>query len=106
MATAWCRDSGIAAKVMSDTVEKSVADEGRYVRVRPDQPLTFVHLMTASIVFVVGLFLSGIAFCGELFSRQIDSKEGMKAATDEDLEFPEQWQGEYNPTNKVNREEN
>ena len=106
MATAWCRDSGIAAKMEKNTIAKSVADEGtnRYVRVRSDQPLTFVHLMTASIVFVVGLFLSGIAFCGELFSRQIDSKEGMKAATDEDLEFPEQWQGDS--MNKVNGEKN
>ena len=70
--------------MMRDTVAKAVATEGdnRYDRVRSDQPLTVVHLMTASIVFIGGLFLGALAYIGEILSHTINHKEGMKAAAD------------------------
>ena len=80
MATTWCRDSGIADKMMSEIVASAAIAEGgnQYQRIRLNQPLTLMHLATSSIVFGVGLILAGMAFCAELIYHKLHGYKNQK----------------------------
>ena len=62
MATAWCRDTGIFAKMFSDA--QSVTPPASITQV--DKPLGIWHLAPSFFLLVAGLLLSVIMFCSEI----------------------------------------
>ena len=64
MATAWCRDSGIFAKMLSDSRDTTRQD---LVTKQIDEPsLGIWHLAPSFLLVASGLILSVMAFCTEI----------------------------------------
>ena len=71
MAVALWIDSGIADQVLRIEIEKEKRSfdddmQGSNLKIRFNEPLTFMHMITSFIVFGVGLILSALTLCCEL----------------------------------------
>ena len=64
MATAWCRDSGIFAKMLSDS--RATIQQGGWVGKQIDESLGIWHLAPSFLLVASGLILSIMTFCTEI----------------------------------------
>ena len=73
----WLRDSGISEGLTRDAVRLAAMSEGEanYKRVRSNQPLNLMHLMTSFMLFGGGIVIALIAFCSELILGKCTKKD-------------------------------
>ena len=67
MGTAWCRDSGIFAKMLSDT--QLITQQPGWTGKQVDEPLGIWHLAPSLLLLGAGLILSLVTFCSEISLR-------------------------------------
>ena len=72
MATAWCRDSGIFAKMLSDS--RATTQQGAWVGKQADETLGIWHLAPSFLLVASGLILSIMTFCTEITLRRCKKK--------------------------------
>ena len=67
MAVALWIESGIANKMLRNEIEevKRSFDDNK-TKIRSNDPLTFMHMITSFIVFGVGIIISAFTLCYEL----------------------------------------
>ena len=90
MAVALWIESGIADKVLRIEIEKAKrhvdADVQRNNRkIRSNDPLTFMHMITSFIVFGVGLILSALTLCCEFIHYKSTDKQKINDGIEMDL---------------------
>ena len=80
MATAWCRDSGIFAKMFSDAHVTLPGSSGSMKQV--DKPLGIWHLAPSFLLIAAGLLLSVMTFCAEISLKRCKKRTRAGIRTD------------------------
>ena len=86
MAVALWIESGIADKVLRIEIEKAKRSfDDNKSKIRSNDPLTFMHMITSFIVFGVGLIFSALTLCCEFIHYKSTGRPKINDGIEMDL---------------------